>query len=52
VRVLGPTRTAIYSNLQPAIALAAAWVALGEVPTLLQGLGAATIIAGVILTRT
>lgn len=52
VRVLGPTRTAIYSNLQPAIALAAAWVALGEIPTLLQGVGAATIIAGVILTRT
>ncbi|HEU4642942.1 MAG TPA: DMT family transporter [Gemmatimonadaceae bacterium] len=52
VRVLGPTRTAIYSNLQPAIALAAAWAALGEVPTPLQGVGAATIIAGVILTRT
>ncbi|HEX6534432.1 MAG TPA: DMT family transporter [Gemmatimonadaceae bacterium] len=52
VRVLGPTRTAIYSNLQPAIALLAAWVALAEVPTIQQGLGAATIIAGVILTRT
>lgn len=51
VRVLGPTRASIYSNLQPAIALLAAWVALGEVPAPLQGLGAATIIAGVILTR-
>src|SRR6185312_6767992 len=33
VRVLGPTRTAIYSNLQPVIALAVAWMMLGEMPT-------------------
>jgi drug/metabolite transporter (DMT)-like permease len=51
VRVIGPTRTAIYSNLQPVIALLVSWVVLSEVPTAWQGVGAATIIAGVILTR-
>jgi drug/metabolite transporter (DMT)-like permease len=51
VRVLGPTRTAIYSNLQPVIALAVAWMMLSETPTAWQGAGAATIIAGVVLTR-
>ncbi len=51
VRVLGPTRTAMYSNLQPAVALITAWLALGEVPTAWQGMGAATIIAGVVMTR-
>ena len=52
VRALGPTRTAMYSNLQPVIALLVAWAVLREVPTLWQGVGAGTIIAGVILTRT
>jgi drug/metabolite transporter (DMT)-like permease len=52
LRVLGPTRTAVYTNLQPIIALLVAWGSLGEIPTLFQGLGAATIIAGVFLTRT
>ncbi len=52
VRVLGPTRTAIYSNLQPVIALLVSWVVLREVPTAWQWVGAATIIGGVILTRT
>jgi drug/metabolite transporter (DMT)-like permease len=51
LRVLGPTRTAVYSNLQPIIALLVAWPFLGESPTLFQGVGAATIIAGVFLTR-
>jgi drug/metabolite transporter (DMT)-like permease len=51
VRVLGPTRTAMYSNLQPVFALTAAWIGLHEVPTLLQGIGAGAIIAGVLLTR-
>jgi drug/metabolite transporter (DMT)-like permease len=41
----------MYSNLQPIFALLAAWIALHEVPTLLQGVGAGTIIAGVLLTR-
>jgi drug/metabolite transporter (DMT)-like permease len=51
VKVLGPTRTAMYSNLQPAIALLFAWPLLGEVPTLMQGLGAGGIISGVLLAR-
>ncbi len=51
LRVLGPTRTAVYSNLQPIVALVAAWVFLGEIPTIFQGVGAVTIIAGVFLTR-
>ena len=52
LRVLGPTRTAVYSNLQPIIALLVAWVFLKEVPTAFQAVGAATIVAGVFLTRT
>jgi drug/metabolite transporter (DMT)-like permease len=52
LRILGPTRTAVYANLQPIIALLVAWAALGEIPTLFQGVGAATIVAGVFLTRT
>jgi drug/metabolite transporter (DMT)-like permease len=51
LRVLGPTRTAVYSNLQPIVALVAAWAFLGEIPTTFQGVGAVTIIAGVFLTR-
>jgi drug/metabolite transporter (DMT)-like permease len=52
LRVLGPTRTAVYANLQPIVALFVAWPLLGEVPTVFQAVGAATIIAGVFLTRT
>ena len=51
VRMIGPTRTAIYSNLQPVIALLVSWMLISEVPTAWQGVGAGTIIAGVILTR-
>ncbi len=51
LRVLGPTRTAVYSNLQPIIALLVAWPLLGENPTIFQGIGAATIVAGVFMTR-
>ena len=52
LRLLGPTRTAIYSNLQPMIALLVAWAFLSEMPTAFQAIGAATIVAGVFLTRT
>jgi drug/metabolite transporter (DMT)-like permease len=52
LRVLGPTRTAVYSNLQPIIALVVAWMFLNETPTVFQAVGAATIVAGVFLTRT
>ena len=52
LRVLGPTRSAVYTNLQPIIALLVAWAFIGEIPTAFQGIGAVTIIAGVFLTRT
>lgn len=52
VRLLGPTRTAMFGNLQPLFALAAARVMLGERPGAWQLVGAAGIIAGVLLTRT
>lgn len=51
VKVLGPTRTALFANLQPFIALMVAWLTLGERPTGWQVLGAATIVGGVLLTR-
>lgn len=51
VRVLGPTRTALYSNLQPVIALAVAWVMLHETPTGWQLTGAGFIMAGLLLSR-
>jgi drug/metabolite transporter (DMT)-like permease len=51
VRLIGPTRTAMYSNLQPIFAVAVAWMALGEVPTIWQGVGAASIMSGLLLTR-
>ncbi|MES2523688.1 MAG: DMT family transporter [Gemmatimonadota bacterium] len=52
VRVLGPTRTAMYGNLQPLIALLVAWVMLSEQPTVWQGVGAAFIMGGLLLSRT
>jgi drug/metabolite transporter (DMT)-like permease len=51
VRVIGPTRTAMYSNLQPIIAVLVAWAMLGETPTIWQGVGAVSIMAGLLLTR-
>ncbi|HKG91561.1 MAG TPA: DMT family transporter [Gemmatimonadaceae bacterium] len=51
VRVLGPTRTAMYSNLQPVIAVLVAWRFLGEVPTPWQVAGAAGVVSGLLLTR-
>lgn len=52
VRILGPTRTAMYSNLQPVFAVVVAWMVLGEIPTAWQGIGAASIMSGLVLTRT
>ena len=51
VRLLGPTRASMYGNLQPVVALIFAWVLLHEVPTITQGMGAAGIITGLLLTR-
>jgi drug/metabolite transporter (DMT)-like permease len=52
VRVLGPTHTAIFGNLQPFVALLAAWLVFGEVPTAVQLTGAVGITGGILLTRT
>lgn len=51
VRVLGPTRASMYSNLQPLVAMLAAWALLGETPRAMQLLGAFFIIGGLLLTR-
>jgi drug/metabolite transporter (DMT)-like permease len=51
VRVLGPTRTAMYANLQPIIALVVAAVMLGEQPTPWQAAGIVAIMSGLLLTR-
>lgn len=51
VKRIGPTRTALYSNLQPLIALLVAWLTLGETPTIWQSAGAIAIVSGVLLTR-
>ena len=51
VRVIGSTRTAMFSNLQPIVALGVSWPLLGEKPTLWQGVGAAAVLGGLLLTR-
>ncbi|HEY0971463.1 MAG TPA: DMT family transporter [Gemmatimonadales bacterium] len=51
VRTLGPTRTAMYGNLQPVIALLVAWLTLGETPTAFQAIGVVLILGGVLMTR-
>lgn len=50
VQVVGPSRTVIYMCLTPLIAVIAAAVLLGERPRPLQAVGAALIIAGVVMT--
>lgn len=51
VRRLGSTRTGVYSNAIPIVALLIAWLTLGEIPTWLQGVGAAGIVGGAVLAR-
>ena len=51
VRKIGSTRTAIYSNITPIVAMLVAWPALGEVPTLGQIAGAMVIFIGIYLVR-
>jgi drug/metabolite transporter (DMT)-like permease len=51
VKMLGPTRSAMYANLQPIVALSVAWATLHEAPHWLQLAGAAFIMAGLVLTR-
>jgi drug/metabolite transporter (DMT)-like permease len=51
VKVLGNTRTSTFGNLVPVVAILIAWPVLGEVPHVLQLVGAGVIIAGVRLVR-
>jgi drug/metabolite transporter (DMT)-like permease len=51
VQTLGPTRTSMYANIQPIIALLFAWIALHERPTGWQFVGAACVITGLYLAR-
>lgn len=51
VRIIGSTRTAMYAQLQPAIALLAAWPLLGERPTPWQVTGTVAVMGGLLLTR-
>ena len=51
VEKLGNSRTAVYSNLVPVWALITAWLWLGERPTPLQLLGAASILIGLTIAR-
>lgn len=49
VRVVGPVRTSMFSNLQPIVALGVAAATLGERPGPLQLAGAALIAAGLVV---
>ena len=51
VRTIGQSRTAVYQNLVPVIALVTAWLWLSETPTGQQLIGAAVILSGVALAR-
>lgn len=51
VKAIGGARTAIYMCITPLVAVVGAWLLLGERPEPLQGVGAAFIITGVLLTR-
>src|SRR5215813_41466 len=51
VRTIGSTRTAIYSNITPIVAMLVAWPALGESPSIGQVLGAIVIFGGVYLVQ-
>ena len=51
VHKIGSTRTALYSNITPIIALIVAWVVLSEVPTWGQLGGAAIIFIAIYLVR-
>lgn len=51
VKTIGPTRTAMYSNLQPVIAVLVAWPMLGEVPTIWQVVGTVCIMGSLMIAR-
>jgi drug/metabolite transporter (DMT)-like permease len=51
VKTLGPTHTSMYSNMQPLLAMAVAWLSLGESPSRWQVAGATFIMSGLLLAR-
>ncbi len=51
IHQLGNTRTAVYTNFIPVVALIIAWLTLDEIPTWLQLSGTVAILAGTILVR-
>lgn len=51
VRAIGPTRTAMFANLQPLFTVLIAWPVFGETITPWTVLGGASIMVGLLLTR-
>lgn len=52
VQGIGTARTAIYNCLTPLVAMLIAWLTLGEVPSGVQFVGVALVIAGVLISVT
>lgn len=48
---IGPAKSAMLTNLQPVISIAAAYLLFGEVLTLLQSAGAALVLGGIMLMQ-
>ncbi len=51
LKALGGSRTALYNCVTPLVAAVAAWIILGERPAPIQGVGAALVIVGVLVSR-
>jgi drug/metabolite transporter (DMT)-like permease len=51
VRIIGPTRTAMFSNLQPIVALVVGYFVLAEAPTAWQLGGTVAIMSGLLVSR-
>lgn len=51
IRRIGTARTAVLANLNPVVALVAAWLLLGERLDLAQAVGAALVIAGIAVAQ-
>lgn len=51
VAAIGQSRAAVYVNVVPVVALAAAWLWLGETPAFVQVAGAAVILCGLLVSR-
>jgi len=51
LRHIGVSRTAVYSNLTPMVALFGGWLLLGERPALAQFAGIALILGGILIVR-